>query len=353
MGRFEDYTLARHMSAFEHLLTGWDGQQVAVRYDAELATWMFIGVHSTFDGRSGGGTRMAVYPAPEDGLADALQLSAAMTRKMAVCNVSMGGGKAVLAVPSLPVGDARVELLHRYGEFIGSLGGLYATAPDMNTSERDMDTIGERTEHVFCRSVENGGSGSTAPDTAVGVFHGIRASVRFALDRDLDGVRVLVQGLGAVGSLLAQQLSAAGAEVLVSDIDAARVTASGLPAVDPADVIGTECDVYAPCALGGTITAATVEALRCRIVAGAANNQLAAPALADRLHERGILYAPDYVINSGGVLHGTGLELLGWDQAQLDDALRGLGDTLLELYADNGRSPVHAAEALVARRRGV
>jgi leucine dehydrogenase len=339
------------MSAFEHLLTGWDGQQVAVRYDADLATWMFIGVHSTFDGRSGGGTRMAVYAAPEDGLADALKLSAAMTRKMAVCNVSMGGGKAVLAVPALPVGDARVELLHRYGEFIGSLGGLYATAPDMNTSEYDMDTIGERTEHVFCKSVSNGGSGSTAPDTAVGVFHGIRASVHFALERDLDGVRVLVQGLGAVGALLATHLAEAGARVLVSDVDATRVAASGFEAVDPADVIGTECDVYAPCAIGATITQATVEQLRCRVVAGAANNQLADPALADRLHERGILYAPDYVINSGGVLHGAGLELLGWDQPRLDEALRGLGDTLLELYADNGRSPVHAAEALVARRR--
>ena len=163
---------------------------------------------------------MAVYAQPEDGLADALKLSAAMTRKMAVCNVSMGGGKAVLAVPSLPTGEARVELLHRYGDFIGSLNGLYATAPDVNTSERDMDTIGERTEHVFCKSVANGGSGSTAPATAVGVFHGIRASVRHALGSDLAGVRVLVQGFGAVGSRLAQQLAAAGAEVLVSDIDA-------------------------------------------------------------------------------------------------------------------------------------
>jgi leucine dehydrogenase len=263
----------------------------------------------------------------------------------------MGGGKAVLAVPSLPTGDARVELLHRYGAFIGSLGGLYATAPDMNTSERDMDTIGEVTEHVFCRSVANGGSGSTAPATAWGVFYGIEASVRHALGRDLRGVRVLVQGLGAVGGPLAGHLASAGAEVLVSDVDAARVEASGFAAVAPEAVIGTECDVYAPCALGGTIDAETVERLRCRVVAGAANNQLAAPELADRLHARGILYAPDYVINSGGVLHGAGIELLGWDQARLDAALRGLGDTLLELYAEDGRSPVHAAEALVARRR--
>ncbi len=337
------------MSAFEHLLTGWDGQQVAVRYDADLATWMFIGVHSTHDGRSGGGTRMAVYADPEAALADALKLSAAMTRKMAVCDVAMGGGKAVLAVPELPTGDTRTELLHRYGDFITSLGGLYATAPDMNTSERDMDTIAEHCEHVFCRSVAKGGSGSTAPATAIGVFHGIRASVEFKLGRDLDGVRVLVQGMGAVGTLLAQQLQRAGADVLVSDVDEQRT--AGFAAVAPEAVIGTECDVYAPCAVGGMITAETVEKLRCSVVAGAANNQLADPALADRLHERGILYAPDYVINSGGVLHGTGLELLGWDQAQLEERLRGLGDTLQELYAGDGRSPVHAAEELVARRR--
>jgi leucine dehydrogenase len=214
-----------------------------------------------------------------------------------------------------------------------------------------MDTIGVRSEHVFCRSVANGGSGSTAPATAVGVFHGIEASVRFALDRDLRGVRVLVQGLGAVGTLLSRHLAGVGAEVIVADIDPQRVADSGFAAVAPDEAIRTECDVYAPCALGGTITATTVEELRCRVVAGAANNQLAAPELADRLHERGILYAPDYVINSGGVLHGTGLELLGWDHDRLDEALRGLGDTLLELYADDSRSPVHAAEALVARRR--
>lgn len=338
------------MSAFEDLITGWDGQQVAVRFDPELRTWMFIGVHSASGGRSGGGTRMAVYPRPEDGLADALKLSAAMTRKMAVCNVAMGGGKGVLAVPELPTGQTRTELLYRYGDFIASLGGLFATAPDMNTSERDMDVIGERCEYVFCKSPANGGSGSTAPATAVGVFHGIRASVQHRLGRDdLDGVRVLVQGMGAVGARLAAQLKDAGAEVLVSDVDPART--AGYETVAPDAVIGTPCDVYAPCAVGGTLTAESVERLDCSIVAGAANNQLASPELADRLHERGILYAPDYVINSGGVLHGAGLELLGWDQSQLDAALRGLGDTLLELYRDNGRSPVHAADALVARRR--
>lgn len=336
------------MSAFEQLLKGWDGEQVAVRYEQDLGTWMFIGVHSTVRGPSGGGTRLRVYEAPEEALADVLKLSAAMTRKFAVCDVPRGGGKAVLAVPSLPVGDARVALLHRYGEFITSLGGLYSCGPDMNTSEHDMDIIAERCPYVFCRTEENGGSGSTSPATAKGVFHGIEASVRFALGSDLEGVRVLVQGMGSVGALLASSLDEAGAELFVSDVDEARLTL-GTP-VAPEDVVGFECDVLAPCAVGGVINHATVEALRCRIVAGAANNQLASPALADRLHERGILYAPDYVINAGGVLHGAGIESLGWTEAQVDERLRGIGDLLLELYANDGGSPVHAADRLVERR---
>src|SRR4051794_11225733 len=290
---------------------------------------------------------MRVYTRPEEALADALKLSGAMTRKFAVCDVPRGGGKGVLAVPALPVGEARAELLHRYGEFITSLGGLYSCGPDMNTSSEDMDTISDTCPYVFCRTVERGGSGSTAPATARGVFHGIEASVRFALESDLTGVRVLVQGMGAVGSLLAAELEAAGADVLVSDVDAARC--DGFVVVDPAEVVRTECDVLAPCAVGGLVSAATVGELRCRIVAGAANNQLASPDMADRLHERGILYAPDYVINSGGVLHGAGLESLGWDEAMVEERLRGLGDLLLELYAEDG-SPVHAADRLVDRR---
>ena len=336
------------MTAFESLLTAWDGEQVAVRYEADLDTWMFIGVHSTRRGPTGGGTRMRSYASPEDALADVLELSGAMTRKFAVCDVPRGGGKAVLAVPELPTGDARVELLHRYGEFITSLGGLYSCAPDMNTSERDMDIIAETCPYVFCKTVENGGSGSTAPATAKGVFHGIEASVQHALGSDLAGVRVLVQGMGAVGALLAAHLDEAGAEVYVSDVDEARLTV-GTP-VAPDEAVGFECDVLAPCATGGVINAVSIDRLRCRVVAGAANNQLAVPSLADRLHERGILYAPDYVINAGGVLHGAGLESLGWTEQQVDERLRGIGTLLLELYADGDGSPSRAADRLVERR---
>jgi leucine dehydrogenase len=336
------------VTAFESLLTAWDGEQVAVRYEADLDTWMFIGVHSTRRGPTGGGTRMRSYASPEDALADALELSSAMTRKFAVCDVPRGGGKAVLAVPELPTGDARTRLLHRYGEFITSLGGLYSCAPDMNTSEYDMDIIAETCPYVFCKTVENGGSGSTAPATAKGVFHGIEASVQHALGSDLKGVRVLVQGMGSVGGLLAGHLDEAGADVYVSDVDEARLTV-GTP-VAPDEVVGFECDVFAPCATGGVINAVSIDRLRCRVIAGAANNQLAVPSLADRLHERGILYAPDYVINAGGVLHGAGLESLGWSEAQVDERLRGIGTLLLELYADGGGSPVHAADRLVERR---
>ena len=337
-----------NVTAFESLLTAWDGEQVAVRYEADLDTWMFIGVHSTRRGPTGGGTRMRSYASPEDALADVLELSSAMTRKFAVCDVPRGGGKAVLAVPELPTGDARTKLLHRYGEFITSLGGLYSCAPDMNTSERDMDIIAETCPYVFCKTVENGGSGSTAPATAKGVFHGIEASVQHALGSNLEGVRVLVQGMGSVGGLLAGHLDEAGADVYVSDVDEARLTV-GTP-VAPGEVVGFECDVLAPCATGGVINAVSIDRLRCRVIAGAANNQLAVPSLADRLHERGILYAPDYVINAGGVLHGAGLESLGWSEAPVDERLRGIGTLLLELYADGGGSPVHAADRLVERR---
>src|SRR3954451_20440789 len=335
-------------SAFEELMTGWDGEQVAVRYDAELATWMFIGVHSTALGPAGGGTRMRVYERPEDGLADVLMLSSAMTRKFAACDVPRGGGKAVLAVPSLPDGDARRELLHRFGDFVASLGGLFSCAPDMNTSEHDMDVIAERCPYVVCRTVQNGGSGSTSPATARGVFYGIEASAQYALEvDDLQGVRVVVQGAGSVGGLVAQYLAEAGAEVLVSDVERDRVTVGEF--VAPEDAVATECDVFAPCAVGGIVNAATVDAFRCRVIAGAANSQLAVPELADRLHERGILYAPDYIINSGGVLHGAGRESLGWSEAQVEERLKALGTMLKDLYAQDG-SPVHAADRLVLAR---
>src|SRR5262245_11566590 len=187
-----------------------------IRRDRESGAWIFVCVHSTLLGPSGGGTRMKVYRTPTEALEDAMRLSAAMTRKLAVAGLPFGGGKGVIAVPELPSGEQRRALFRRYGDLIASLGGTYRTSSDMNTGESDMDVIGERTEYVFGRSVEAGGAGNPASPTAVGVYHGIRASLSHVFGSDdLQGRDVLVQGAGGVGSALADRLARAGASVLV------------------------------------------------------------------------------------------------------------------------------------------
>jgi leucine dehydrogenase len=343
---------------FEELIAGWDGERVVIRYDAPTGAWMFVCMHSTRLGPAGGGTRMKVYESPADGLVDAMRLSSAMTAKLAVAGMSFGGGKAVLAVREIPQGDERRELLLRYGDTVASLRGGFVTAPDMNTTELDMDVVGERAPgFVFCRSLERGGSGSSAPATALGVFHGIRATGRRALGRDLPGVTVFVQGTGGVGGALVELLADAGANVLVSDLDSERAreaaAAYGGSVVPAEAAFETECDVFAPCAVGGTLNENTIPRLRCRVVAGAANNQLATPADADRLTARGILYAPDFVINAGGVFHGIGKELLGWDDERLGRELEAIGDTLREVFdrAERDGTSTDAAARRLADER--
>jgi leucine dehydrogenase len=346
------------MVTFEELLETWDGETAVIRRDRESGGWIFVCLHSTRLGPAGGGTRMKAYRTPAEGLQDAMRLSAAMTQKLAVAGLPFGGGKAVIAVPGIPTGKARRELLLRYADLVESLGGTYRTSSDMNTGPADMDVIGERTEYVFGRSVEAGGSGNPGPSTAVGVYHGIRASLSHAFGSDdLEGRIVVVQGAGAVGSPLAKELANAGASVLVADIEPERAEAVAKQvggAALPADqLFETDCDVYAPCAVGGTLSAETVPRLRCRIVAGSANNQLAEPEAADLLHERGILYAPDYVINAGGAIAIVGLEQLGWTPSDLDAALRGIGETLLEIFgwADARRISTAAAAGVLAEER--
>jgi glutamate dehydrogenase/leucine dehydrogenase len=339
---------------FEELIAGWSGERVVIGYDAPSGAWMFICMHSTRLGPAGGGTRMKVYESPADGLTDAMRLSAAMTSKLAAAGLPFGGGKAVLAVREIPDGEERRELLLRYAETVASLRGGFVTAPDVNTSESDMDVVAERAPgFVFCRSASNGGSGSSAPATAIGVFHGIRTTAQRVLGRDLEGLTVLVQGAGGVGGKLVDLLGRAGAVVVVSDIDAERAreaAASAGGTVVPADhATETECDVYAPCALGGTLNEESIPGLRCRIVAGAANNQLATPQDGERLAARGIVYAPDFVINAGGALHGAGIELLGWNEERLAQRLEAIGDTLLHVYdraERDGTSTEAAAERL-------
>jgi leucine dehydrogenase len=318
----------------EDVIRSWDGEEVVVRFDKPTGTWMFVCIHSTARGPAGGGTRMKTYAEPSDALADAMRLASAMTLKMAAVDMPFGGGKAVLAVPEVLDGDARRGLLVRYADLVASLRGTFNTGPDVNTSAADMDVIGERCGYVFCRSKERGGSGDPGPHTARGVFHGIRASVRHVFGTDsFEGRVVLVQGVGSVGAALAEELAAAGARVLVSDVVPERARDLSAEFVPAADVIGAECDVYAPCALGGTLNAETIPRLRCRIVAGSANNQLAEPEDAERLREAEILYAPDFVINAGGVLNSLGSEHLGWTREQIKERLAAIGDTLEQIYA--------------------
>ena len=343
---------------FEELLQEWDGEQAVIRFDRPSATWMFICIHSTQRGPAGGGTRMRVYPTPAEGLRDGMRLASGMTRKMAVLGVPFGGGKAVLAVPELPAGDARRELLLRYGEMVASLGGTFRTAADMNTNAADLDVVAERARHVYGRTQEHGGAGDSGLGTARGVFHGIRASLAHVFGSDdLAGRRLLVQGVGSVGGELARALADAGAELILTDVAPERAAELaerlGARTVDARTALQTECDVYAPCAVGGTLDRETIPRLRCRIVAGSANNQLAEPGDAERLRAAGILYAPDYVINAGGVLQLMGTEDLGWDPETLERNLAGIGATLGEIYgtADaEGITTAEAAERLAAQR---
>jgi leucine dehydrogenase len=342
----------------EDLIRSWDGEEVAIHHDSPSDTWMFVCIHSTKRGPAGGGTRMQSYATPAEALEDAMRLSAAMTLKMAATDIPFGGAKAVLAVRGLPEGDERRRLLLRFGELAATLGDTFQTGPDVNTTIADMDVIAERHAHVFCRSEANGGSGDPGPFTARGVFHGIRASVAHAFgSADLSGRSILVQGVGDVGARLAEQLARASAHVLVTDVDDERVAAiadrTGAEIIAPDDAIGLECDVYAPCALGGTLNSETIPQLRCQVVAGCANNQLAEPEDAERLAEAGILYAPDYVINAGGVIRAWGTESLGWDAETVEHRLAGIGDSLAEIYAraDAEGITTEAAAEQLARSR--
>ena len=336
---------------FESLLAAWDGEHAVVRHDEESGAWMFVCVHSTVLGPAGGGTRMRIYPALAEGLADAMRLSGAMTRKMAAAGMPRGGGKAVLAVPGLPEGEPRRRLLLRYGKLVASLGGTYRTAGDMNISPADLDVVAETCPWVYGTTGRGGNSGR---GTARGGLHAIRATVEHLFGSpDLGGRSVLVQGAGAVGSVLARELAEAGARVLVSDVDEQRAAATGCETVPPDRVTETAVDVYSPCAVGGTLNAESIPRHGCRAVVGCANNQLANPEDATRLQERGILYAPDYLVSAGGIIQLLGLEDEGWSEAQLEERLAGIGDTLRMLFAEadsEGITPDAAADRLVRRR---
>jgi len=318
-----------------------------------------IAIHSTALGPAAGGCRIAHYPDPAAAIADALRLAAAMTEKNALAGLDHGGAKAVVALPTAtrPTGTERTALLHDLGDAIESLGGRYTAGPDVGSSPVDMSVIGERTTHVCCRPVEDGGSGDSSFHTARGTLVALGAVADEAFGSpELAGRTFGVIGLGAVGAHVARLLDRVVARLVVTDINpATRSLAEGLSAtwVDPDKALATEVDILVPAALGGLLTAGTVPLLRCAAVAGPANNQLDEPATARLLAARGILWAPDVIVGAGGVIHATGVDLRRESEEQLTDRLCGIAATLRQVFhtaRTHRTTPADAAAELAGQR---
>lgn len=323
----------------EDLIKDWNGETVIIRYDRPSGAWIFIAIHSTRLGPAGGGTRMKTYPDVASALTDAQRLAEAMTYKMALSGLNFGGGKAVIAIPEDLAPDSRPDLLRRHGKLIRQLGGLFYTGADIGTSATDMDLIAETgAPYVFGRTPAAGGAGSSGAATALGVLAGMQVASELIFgERSLKDRRILVQGAGSVGGALIDYLHSAGAKVMFSDVEEGAVChfrdGVGLQCVPAEDVYHIECDIFAPCAGGQVLNAQTISQLKCRVIAGGANNQLAEPKDAERLKERGILYAPDYVINSGGAMFIVGVETQGWTRNQAENMLtEGVQDALSQIF---------------------
>lgn len=301
----------------------------------EVGLRAIIAVHSTVLGPGLGGVRMWPYPSIDEALTDVLRLSRSMTYKSAAAGLHLGGGKAVI------LGDPKQEkseaLLRAFGRYVESLGGLYITAEDVGTDMEDMEHILTETRWVTGVSPAQGGGGDPSPVTAAGVLQGIKAAAAWKLGSpDLASRTVAVQGLGSVGFALAGFLRDEGATVLAADIDGEATARAhdelGVRIVAPAEILDTECDVLAPCAMGAVLDDRTIPRLRCQIVAGAANNQLAdegRDGLA--LHERGILYAPDFVVNAGGLINVYS-ELTGYNRETALRMARGLFQNTTRIF---------------------
>ncbi|WP_448072676.1 Glu/Leu/Phe/Val family dehydrogenase [Georgenia yuyongxinii] len=335
-------------------------EQVVYCYDAASGLNAIIAIHSTALGPALGGTRFYPYPTEDDALADVLRLSRGMTYKNALAGLDHGGGKAVLIGD--PARDKSEALLRAYGRFVESLGGRYVTACDVGTYVADMDVIHRETSHVVGRSDVHGGSGDSSVLTAFGVLTAMRACAAHVWGSDtLRGRTVGVAGVGKVGRLLVGHLLEAGADVVVTDvsptaIDRVRAQHPEVRVVDGADaLVRSAIDIYAPCALGGALDRSTVEAMRATVVCGSANNQLADDGeggLAERLLERGITYAPDYLVNAGGVIQVSDEEE-GFVLERARHRAEGLFDTTLAVLrraAEQGISPARAASHLAEER---
>jgi leucine dehydrogenase len=310
-------------------------EQVVFVQDADAGLRAIIAIHNTTLGPALGGTRMYPYATEAQALRDVLDLSRGMTYKAAAAGLDLGGGKAVI------IGDPLTQksdaLLRAYGRFVDRLAGMFYTGEDVGTDVRDMEMVRTETRYVGGLSREDGGGGDPSPITAYGVLQGMKAcaSERWGQD-SLEGRTVAVQGLGKVGWHLAELLQEAKATVVGSDVNGDRATHAsqvlGIRTVDPDAIYDVDADIFAPCALGGAISANTVPRLKVAVIAGSANNQIASPSAARLLSERGILYAPDYVINAGGLMN-VWVELHGYDRARALKLAGNINSNLRTVFA--------------------
>jgi glutamate dehydrogenase/leucine dehydrogenase len=363
LGHFAGHDTASHVpvekalgGVFERV--GIEGfEQVVFAADEATGLRAIVAIHSTTLGPALGGTRFKPYASEHDALVDVCRLARGMTYKHAVCGNDLGGGKAViLGDPAAIRSDA---LIRAYATAVDRIGGRYLTAEDVGTTQADMDLVREVTPYVTGTSEVLGGSGDPSPATAWGVLHAMRAvAARRWGDRSLAGRHVVVSGVGKVGRALAEHLVVAGAKVTVSDIRADAVAALtrelGVDSVDPDRAHRVACDVFSPCALGAVLSATTIPELRCAAVCGCANNQLADEADGNRLAEAGVLYAPDFVANAGGVINiADETAPGGYDHERAWQRVAGIEQTVLGIFARadaDGITPAEAADRVAEDR---
>jgi leucine dehydrogenase len=331
-------------------------EQIVFSHDRATGLKAIVAIHDTTLGPALGGCRVWNYATEDEAIFDVLRLSRGMTYKAAVAGLALGGGKAVI------IGDPKkikTEALFRaFGRFVNGLDGRYITAEDVNVTTADIDNVAMETKYCAGIASRAGGSGDPSPVTALGVFSGIKASVKHKLKRDsLNGLTVAIQGVGAVGSWLARYLNDEGAKLIIADIDQGRLDSLsnefGAKIVSVDDIHSVDCDVFAPCALGGGLNDKTIPTIKAPIVAGGANNQLLdEDKHGEQIRKRDILYAPDYVINAGGLIN-VYHELRGYNAEAAKRQARRIEGTLLEIYEEADRQDIsyHRASDTVAERR--
>lgn len=343
------------MATFELISKHGEHEEVIFCHDANVGLKAIIAIHNTALGPALGGTRMWNYKNEEEALVDVLRLSKGMTYKASAAGLNLGGGKAVI------IGDPKTQksegLFRAFGQFVNSLNGKYITAEDVGTSVQDMEYIYMETPWVTGIPKDFGGSGDPSPYTAHGVLMGIKASAKEKFGTDsLKGLRVAVQGMGNVGSNLVKYLKEEGAETIIADIDQARTKKVadqfGSKMVSPDEILFHECDILAPCALGAIVNDQTITKFKTKVIAGGANNVLAEGRHGDQLKEMGILYAPDYVINAGGLMN-VFVELEGYTPERAFDKTKRIYDNMLKVFeiAKRDNISTHIAADRLAEER--